>query len=101
VIGFGGYPGYGVGLGFCRYYMGLRGSEKPCEWVYMSLEAAKLIHEAAGTKISRQNVWRYAKRHSLVAPKYTRKVAWRLMIKAMSREAARSRYMESFSRFLG
>jgi len=74
---------------FCRYYMGLRGSEKPCEWVYMSLGAVKLVYEVAGTKISRQNVWRYAKRHSLVAPKYMRKVAWRLMVKAMSREAAR------------
>jgi len=74
---------------FCRYYMGLRGSEKPCEWVYMSLESAKIVAEIAGKKVSRQNVWRYAKRHNLVAPKYMRKVAWRLMIKAMSREAAR------------
>jgi len=75
--------------GFCRYYMGLRESEKPCEWVYMSLEAVKLVQGIAGKKISRQNVWRYAKRHGLIAPKMMRKVAWRLMVKAMSREAAR------------
>jgi len=75
--------------GFCRYYMGLRGPEKPCEWVYMSTETAKMAAEIAGKKIDRTNVWRYAKRHSLVVPKYMRKVAWRLMIKAMSREAAR------------
>jgi len=74
---------------FCRYYMGLRESAKQCEWIYMTAEAAKLAQEIAGKKISRQNVWRYAKRHNLVAPKMMRKVAWRLMIKAISREAAR------------
>jgi len=91
-------PGVGIetkrlvcfeGKGFCRYYMGLRGSEKPCEWVYMSLETARMVQEIAGKKISRSNVRRYAKRHNLVAPKMMRKVAWRLMVKAMSREAAR------------
>jgi len=75
--------------GFCRYYMGLRGPEKPCEWVYMSAEAAKLVQGISGKKISRSNVWRYARRHNLVAPKMMRKVAWRLMVKAMNREAAR------------
>jgi len=75
--------------GFCRYYMGLRGSEKPCEWVYMSLESVKMIREIAGKKIGRSNVWRYAKRHGLIVPKMMRKVAWRLMVKAMSREAVR------------
>jgi len=74
---------------FCRYYMGLRGSEKPCEWIYMSLESSKFIEVIAGRRISRQNIWRYAKRHGLIAPKMMRKVAWRLMVKAMSREAAR------------
>jgi len=74
---------------FCRYYVGLRGPEKPCEWVYVSLETAKMIQEIAGKKIGRQNVWRYARRHNLVAPKMMRKVAWRLMVKAISREAAR------------
>jgi len=74
---------------FCKYFMGLRGSEKPCEWVYMFAETAKLVQEIASRKINRSNVWRYAKRHNLIAPKMMRKVAWRLMIKAMSREAAR------------
>jgi intergrase/recombinase len=32
---------------------------------------------------------RYAKRHDLLAPKYVRKAAWRLMIRAMPREVAR------------
>jgi len=31
----------------------------------------------------------YAKRHSLLAPKYMRKISWRLMVKAMNREVAR------------
>jgi len=75
--------------GFCRYYMGLKGSEKPCEWIYISLETTKMIQEIVGKRISRQNVWRYAKRHNLLAPKYMRKVAWRLMVKAMNREVAR------------
>ncbi|MEL9908233.1 MULTISPECIES: hypothetical protein [Thermoprotei] len=33
--------------GFCRYYMGLKGPEKSCEWVYMSLEMAKLLRTIA------------------------------------------------------
>ncbi|ADM28749.1 integrase protein [Ignisphaera aggregans DSM 17230] len=75
--------------GFCRYYMGLRESEKPCEWIYISLETTEMIQKIVGKRISRQNVWRYAKRHGLIAPKYMRKVAWRLMVKAMNREVAR------------
>jgi len=59
--------------GFCRYYMGLKGSEKLCKWIYISLETTEMIQEIAGKRISRQNVWRYAKRHNLVAPKMMRK----------------------------
>jgi intergrase/recombinase len=33
--------------GFCRYYMGLRGSEKPCEWIYFSLEVLELLKKIA------------------------------------------------------
>ncbi|MEM0297788.1 integrase [Desulfurococcus sp.] len=75
--------------GFCRYYMGLKGPEKPCEWVYMSLETAKVLGTIAPKYIDRNAIRKYAKRHGLVLPKYMRKVAWRLMIKAMPREVAR------------
>ena len=75
--------------GFCRYYMGLKGPEKPCEWVYMSLETARLLRTIAPKSVDRNAVRKYAKRHNIVLPKYMRKVAWRLMIQAMPREVAR------------
>jgi len=75
--------------GFCRYYMGLRGDVKPCEWVYMSMETLKLIESIAPKHINRHQVRRYAVRNELILPKYVRKVAWRLMVKAMPREVAR------------
>jgi len=40
-----------------------------------ALETVKLVQEVAGKKISRQNAWRYAKKHGLVAPEYMRKAA--------------------------
>jgi len=39
--------------------------------------------------VRRHVVRKYAKEHGLVRPKMMRKVAWRLMIKVMSREVAR------------
>jgi hypothetical protein len=27
--------------GFCRYYVGIEGSQKPCEWTYFSIESLK------------------------------------------------------------
>ncbi|MCD6340899.1 MAG: integrase, partial [Desulfurococcales archaeon] len=75
--------------GFCRYYMGLRGPEKPCEWVYFSLNTLEILKGIAGKKINRYQITKYAKKHNLVLPKYMRKVAWRLMVKTMSREVAR------------
>jgi len=75
--------------GFCRYYMGLRGPEKPCEWVYFSLNTLKTLKDIAEKKINRYQITKYAKKHNLVLPKYMRKVAWRLMVKTMSREVAR------------
>jgi len=75
--------------GFCRYYMGLRGPEKPCEWIYFSTETLKLVESIAGKHINRHQVTKYAKRHNLVLPKYMRKISWRLMIKAMPREIVR------------
>lgn len=95
-------PGVGVetrrlvrfeGRGFCRYYLGLGGPEKPCEWVYMSAETLRMLEGLAPRRISRHQVRHYAKRHDLVLPKYMRKVSWRLMVRAMPREVAR--FMQS------
>jgi len=75
--------------GFCRYYLGVRGYVKPCEWAYFSLETLKLLEKHAGRKINRSTLEEYTKNHGLLLPKYMRKVAWRLMIRAMPREVAR------------
>ena len=75
--------------GFCRYYVGVRGSQKPCEWAYLSLETLRLLEEPAGESVDRNSVRKYAKRHGLLPPKHMRKVAWRLMVKVMPREVAR------------
>ena len=75
--------------GFCRYYLGVRGYVKPCEWAYFSLETLKLLEKHAGRKINRSTLEEYIKNHGLLLPKYMRKAAWRLMIKAMPREVAR------------
>jgi intergrase/recombinase len=75
--------------GFCRYYVGIKGSQKPCEWAYFSIETLELLKEFAGNNIDRRTVARYAIRHGLLVPKYMRKVSWRLMIKVIPREVAR------------
>ena len=75
--------------GFCRYYMGLREGTKPCEWIYFSLSSLNLLQAFVPRHINRHQVSKYARRHGLILPKFVRKVAWRLMIKAMSREVAR------------
>jgi len=75
--------------GFCRYYMGLRGDVKPCEWVYMSMETLGMIESIAPRHVNRHQITKYAVRNELVLPKYMRKAAWRLMVKAMHREVAR------------
>jgi intergrase/recombinase len=75
--------------GFCRYYVGIRGSQKPCEWAYFSTKTLKLLEEYAGESVDRNSVRKYAKRNRLIPPKYMRKVAWRLMIRVMPREVAR------------
>jgi len=58
---------------FCRYYMGLRETEEPCEWIYFSAETLKLVESIAGKHINRRQVTKYAKHHKLVLPKYMRK----------------------------
>jgi len=75
--------------GFCRYYVGVRESQKPCEWAYFSLETLELLKKYAKREVRRQVVRKYAKEHGLVRPKMLRKVAWRLMVKTMPREVAR------------
>ena len=75
--------------GFCRYYVGVKGSQKPCEWAYFSAETLELLKKYAGKRVRRHVVRKYAKEHGLVRPKMLRKVAWRLMVKAMPREVAR------------
>jgi len=75
--------------GFCRYYVGIKGSQKPCEWAYFSIETLKMLNGYTSNNFDRRTVTRYAIRHNLLAPKYMRKVSWRLMIKAMPREVAR------------
>jgi intergrase/recombinase len=75
--------------GFCRYYVGLRESVKPCEWAYFSLDTLRLLKEYAGISVSRRALTKYVKRRNLLLPKYVRKISWRLMIKVMSREVAR------------
>jgi len=75
--------------GFCRYYVGLRDSQKPCEWAYFSMETRRLLEENAGIGINRKPLEKYVRSHGLLQPKYMRKVAWRLMIRVMPREVAR------------
>jgi len=75
--------------GFCRYYVGLRESQKPCEWAYFSVETLELLREYAGSKVGRRPLEKFVKRRNLLLPKYVRKVAWRLMIRVMPREVAR------------
>ena len=75
--------------GFCRYYVGIKGSQKPCEWAYFSIETLELLKRYAGSEADRSVVTRYAKRHGLLVPKMMRKVSWRIMVQAMPREVAR------------
>jgi intergrase/recombinase len=75
--------------GFCRYYMGLKEVVKPCEWAYFSLETLKLLEKYAKTRVSERVLRKYIERHGLLLPKYVRKVAWRLMIRAMPKEVTR------------
>jgi intergrase/recombinase len=75
--------------GFCRYYVGIRETMKPCEWAYISIETLKLLEKYVGSKVNRRPLHKYIKRHNLIPPKYMRKIAWRLMIKVMPREVAR------------
>jgi len=75
--------------GFCRYYVGIRETAKPCEWAYFSTKTLKLLEKYAGSTVNRRPLEVYVKRRGLLLPKYMRKAAWRLMIRVISREIAR------------
>jgi intergrase/recombinase len=75
--------------GFCRYYVGIRETAKPCEWAYFSAKTLKLLEEYAGLTVNRRPLEKYVKRRNLLLPKYMRKAAWRIMIRVMPREVAR------------
>ncbi|MEM1701537.1 MAG: integrase [Desulfurococcaceae archaeon] len=74
---------------FCRYYLGLKGHRKPCEWIYVSRETVELLKAVAPRKIDRGDVWEYVRRRSMVLPKMIRKIAWRIMVQTMPRDVAR------------
>jgi hypothetical protein len=69
--------------------MHVKGSQKPCEWAYLSTETLQLLQRYAGRSINRSVVTRYAKKHRLLAPKMMRKASWRIMVQVMPREIAR------------
>ena len=75
--------------GFCRYYVGIRGIQKPCRWAYLPLETLRLLEKHVRKEVDRSPITRYARRHGLLPPKHMRKVAWRPMVRAMPREVAR------------
>jgi intergrase/recombinase len=75
--------------GFCRYYLGVRRGVKPCEWAYFSTETLEMLKRCAGRRVGRYAIRKYCRRNGLLASKYMRKVAWRLMIQVMPREVAR------------
>jgi intergrase/recombinase len=66
--------------GFCRYYVGVRETAKPCEWAYFSTRTLRLLEKYAGSTVGRVPLQKYVKRRGLLLPKYVRKAAWRLMI---------------------
>jgi intergrase/recombinase len=74
---------------FYRYYVGIKGPQKPCEWAYFSTEILQLLQGYAGKGVNRGVVARYAKKHELLAPKMMRKVSWRILVQVMPREVAR------------
>jgi len=74
---------------FCRYYVGIKETMKPCEWAYFSLDTFKILEKYSGKRIARRLVYKYVKKRNLLLPKYIRKISWRLMIKTMPREIAR------------
>jgi intergrase/recombinase len=75
--------------GFCEYYVGIHETAKPCKWAYFLTNTLRLLGENAGSTVNLRPLEKYVKRRGLLQPKYMRKAAWRLMIRAMPREVAR------------
>jgi len=59
--------------GFCRYYVGVRETAKPCEWAYFSTNTLRLLEEHAGTTVGRVPLQKYVKRRGLLLPKIREK----------------------------
>jgi len=68
----------------CRYFVGIRGGQKPCEWIWFSRETLELLERCRGVDIKRDQVSKYAARHNLLRPKYLRKVNWRILVQVVS-----------------
>jgi len=75
--------------GFCRYFLGVTGGAKPCGWAYFSMETLEMLRKCARRRLCRYTIRNYTRRNGLLASRYMRKVAWRLMIQVMPREVAR------------
>ncbi|RLF08016.1 MAG: integrase, partial [Thermoprotei archaeon] len=67
----------------CRYYLGVRDSVKPCEWVFFSKDLLPLLEAFKGVNVSRHALLKYVKGHGLLLPKYLRKVNWRIITRAI------------------
>jgi len=59
--------------GFCRYYVGVRETAKPCEWAHFSTETLRLLEKYVGSTLGREPLQKYVKRRGLLLPKYVRK----------------------------
>ena len=80
--------------GFCRYYVGLHGSQKPCEWVYFPRSLLPLLEKHKGAKRDRSSVSDYANYHNLLRPKYLRKLNWRMLEVVIPKEDV-ARFIQS------
>jgi intergrase/recombinase len=53
------------------------------------METLEMLRKCAGRRLCRYTIRNYTRRNGLLASRYMRKVAWRLMIQVMPREVAR------------
>jgi len=74
--------------GFCRYYLGLRGGSKPCEWIYMPKELVPLIERYRGARRRKDTIARYARKNRLIFPKMLKKINWRILARTVERDVA-------------
>lgn len=69
--------------GFCRYYLGLRGGSKPCEWVYMPKGLVPMVEKYRGTNRRKDPITKYVREHGLIFPKMLRKINWRILVRTI------------------